>query len=329
MSRHQALLALVLLCSQVPQITLVAAEEVVSLQAQDTCPSGYQSDSEGRCRALAVGVMQLDPYALENYVLKHEVVMVSFCTAADGKCRLLAPELSAAAAETGSTGVQFVSVDIAEHVLARSIYGITTVPTLRFFIKGRMMEEDYRGRRLAADLLEVTVVRAGDVNKSTSDDSGPSQIVELSGTSLRELTHDINDVNLFVLYYSSPCSALFLELEAVARTFTALKNITIAKVDVLQYPEAFDRYALHGTPLMVFYAQADPFFGFKPKQVVYADVRVAPAIVRFLNRKCGLKEVALRMDGMVDDDIAPHSLPGAEDRDAPSWIFAPAGDTES
>jgi len=37
----------------------------------------------------------------------------------------------------------------------------------------------------------------------------------------------------------------------VARTFTALKNITIAKVDVLQYPEAFDRYALHGTPLMV------------------------------------------------------------------------------
>jgi len=75
MSRHQALLALVLLCSQVPQITLVAAEEVVSLQAQDTCPSGYQSDSEGRCRALAVGVMQLDPYALENYVLKHEVIL--------------------------------------------------------------------------------------------------------------------------------------------------------------------------------------------------------------------------------------------------------------
>ena len=49
--------------------------------------------------------------------------------------------MNQAAAEAGSTGVQFVSVDIAEHVLARSIYGITTMPTLRFFIKGRMMEQ--------------------------------------------------------------------------------------------------------------------------------------------------------------------------------------------
>jgi hypothetical protein len=134
------------------------------------CPAGFQSDSEGRCHFKSGDdeEVNLDPYALEEYVLKHEVcisankpengvllhhailnvcnhaphicsmrticrtcthtpspscelclglifsrlcysflavshkfsllrifkvVMVSFCTESDGKCRLLAPEL--------------------------------------------------------------------------------------------------------------------------------------------------------------------------------------------------------------------------------------------
>jgi len=154
--------------------------------------------------------------------------------------------------------------------------------------------------------------------------------VELSDKTLRRITHDSLDTNLFVLYYSTPCPALFLELEAVARTFRGHKNITVAKIDVLQYPAVFEPYAAHGSPLLVFYGKADPFFGFKPKQVIYADVRIASAMVRFVNRKCGLLEELVHVPGMIEH---PHdaatadstSLPGEDDRDAPPWVFTPAG----
>ena len=46
-----------------------------------------------------------------------------------------------AAAEAGATGARFVNVDVAKHPQARGIYGITAVPTLRFFIQGRMQNE--------------------------------------------------------------------------------------------------------------------------------------------------------------------------------------------
>jgi hypothetical protein len=37
------------------------------------------------------------------------------------------------------------------------------------------------------------------------------------------------------------------------------------------------------THTQVFYGQADPFFGFKPKEVVYADTRVASSMVCVAN----------------------------------------------
>jgi hypothetical protein len=53
-----------------------------------------------------------------------------------------------------------------------------------------------------------------------------------------------------------PCRQLFLEVEAVAHTFAAHANIKVAKVDVLLYPAAFDRFSSHQTPLLVL----SPFF---------------------------------------------------------------------
>ncbi len=198
-------------------------------------------------------VVNLDPYALEDFVLKHQVVMVSFCTADDGKCRLLGPEMSRAASEAGSThsAAKFVNVDVAKHSQARVIYGITTVPTLRFFIDGRMQDEDFTGRRLAPDLLQAARERDQKTRTHEPAHDQASQVVELSAAALQKITHTDNDMNLYVLFYTSTCPALSLELEAVARTFKAHKNITVAKLDVLQYPAAFQPYVSYGTPLMV------------------------------------------------------------------------------
>ena len=62
-------------------------------------------------------------------------------------------------------------VDVTKHVAARAIYGISSVPTLRYFIKGRMEEEDYSGRRLAGDMLEATLAKAASRNISSSSSS--------------------------------------------------------------------------------------------------------------------------------------------------------------
>ena len=45
----------------------------------------------------------------------------------------------------------------------------------------------------------------------------------------------------------------------------------------------------------VFFGKADPFFGFKPRELVYADFRVAAAMVKFLNRKCAKEEKLVRL----------------------------------
>jgi hypothetical protein len=64
-----------------PQLVAAAKDN------EGACPSGHESDSEGRCRAVdgAEGVVSLDPYALEEYVLKHQVsvcVCVRACVCA-------------------------------------------------------------------------------------------------------------------------------------------------------------------------------------------------------------------------------------------------------
>ena len=347
-------------------------------RAEGTCADVHLSDVEGRCLTRQAAVHMLDPYALEEFVLKHELVLVGFCSADDGRCRLLAPEMQQAAIDGATSGFKFVHIKADN--LARAIYGVHAVPTLRFFVHGRMDPEDYAGRRLAADLLDAANARAAKVAQSSARMT-QSLIVDLTSASLHDITHNVLDTSLFVLFYMTPCPALLLELEAVAVTFQAHANITVGKLDVVAFPEAVEPYAAHGTPLLVFFGQADPFFGFKPKEVVYADMRVASAMVRFVNRKCGLMEQAVKLDGTMSShqfdpntgslpvsnlldrietvcwwraraavlDFSPsytsslpvsllpsflpsllacsagHDEQGDADRDAPSWIFTPAG----
>jgi len=46
-----------------------------------------------------------------------------------------------AAAEGFAAGIRFANVDIEKHRIARNIYGVSAVPTMRVFINGRMSEE--------------------------------------------------------------------------------------------------------------------------------------------------------------------------------------------
>ena len=46
-----------------------------------------------------------------------------------------------AAVEGSAAGIRFANVDIEKHGIARNIYGISAVPTMRIFSNGRMSEE--------------------------------------------------------------------------------------------------------------------------------------------------------------------------------------------
>jgi hypothetical protein len=61
-----------------------------------------EGDAGPHCRGKpeAGEVLELDPYGLEDFVAKHPAVVAAFCAASAGKCKLLAPELAAAAKAT-------------------------------------------------------------------------------------------------------------------------------------------------------------------------------------------------------------------------------------
>lgn len=63
------------------------------VMAAGTCAEG---SDEGSCKSDEL-VVELDPYGLEDFVAKNEVVLVSFCDGS-GKCRLLSSEFAKAAA---------------------------------------------------------------------------------------------------------------------------------------------------------------------------------------------------------------------------------------
>ena len=46
--------------------------------------------------------LELNPYELEDFVVNYPAVVVVFCSASAGKCRLLAPEIKKAAESTAS-----------------------------------------------------------------------------------------------------------------------------------------------------------------------------------------------------------------------------------
>lgn len=68
-----ALLALVL--TLVHHGVLPAVGAPPGSATDGTCPMGFESDSEGVCRAAAQAAVSLDPYGLEDYVLKHPVML--------------------------------------------------------------------------------------------------------------------------------------------------------------------------------------------------------------------------------------------------------------
>jgi hypothetical protein len=59
--------------------------------ADGACPSGSEADGAGTCRALQPAVLDLDPYGLEEYVLKHPVNISAGQRFLNGLARLCAP----------------------------------------------------------------------------------------------------------------------------------------------------------------------------------------------------------------------------------------------
>ncbi|KAJ1480418.1 hypothetical protein T484DRAFT_1956713, partial [Baffinella frigidus] len=290
MARRQAAASFLLLAA------LISASIRGEASAEDQVCKDGETGPHCSGGAGAGTVLALNPYGLEDFVGNHPAVVAVFCAASAGKCRLLAPEVQKAA-ESTATGARFVTVDAEEHPEARIIYGIEAYPTIRLFLNGRMAEE-YEGKRLAGDLTAAAdkLAEAAALPGGRAGGEGrASAVVEMTGSSFKAMTHDTK-LNLLVLFYSpEDCGSLALEFEAVARTFEPFSNVTIARIAVQEHPETFDKYSHLGLPAIVFFGQADRYFGFKPKEVVYADLRLAGPMVRFLNRKCATREPLHRL----------------------------------
>ena len=271
------------------------------------------SYSENKCQ-----VQDLDPFGLEEHVKIHDVVVVSFCIKSV-PCNVLLEQLSAASNES-SPQIHYARVDAAKYPSVRQIYGITQHPTVRIFRAGLMQAADYKGQPAAAEirkwaeqhLLAMSTAAHG-VASSTAR--------QIDGAELRSLLLD-QTIDAFVMFYVPGCAAvdrMAAELDAVSAAFRVYPAIIVARLDAAAHPAAAAPYAAHGLPAFVFFGRADPFFGFKPRAALYADLRSTPAMIRFLARKCGVVPAALPGAVAGDADAAEGT------RDPPDWIFRPAG----
>ncbi len=106
----------------------------------------------GRCRAqlFAGRPIELDPATFEVHITRSEIpVLVDFWAPWCGPCRAMAPVLEQAAQRLEPTvRVAKVNIDAAEDIAAR--FGITAVPTLVLFAKGREIARRSGAMPLAA-----------------------------------------------------------------------------------------------------------------------------------------------------------------------------------
>jgi thioredoxin-like negative regulator of GroEL len=270
-------------------------------------------------------IQHISPFELESMVKIHSIVVASFSVRSD-HCDVMLQQM-AQASNIDASKIRYVFVDAAQHPAVRQIYGIVRHPTLKIFVSAKMQPGEYQGPLLADDVHKWAVSYRIDTISSLTDSAleagvAPSStVLQLSGPQLHTLF--LNPaMDIFVMFYESGCPAvehMAAELATVATAFRDHPTLTIARLDAEAHPDAARAYSAHGLPAFYFFARPDPIFGFRPSGAVYADVRAAPAMTRFLARKRGVPQAGLPAVAGGEQDTSEGS------RDPPGWIFRPAG----
>lgn len=149
-----------------------------------------------------VAVLTKDTF--DDFINKHNHVLVEFYAPWCGHCKKLAPEYSQAAAtlKKADPAVPLAKVDATQESDLGTRFGIQGFPTLKWFVKGQ--ESEYKGGRTKAEIIDW-------VSKKT----GPPSKLLANAAALEEAQ---NDAKVLVVYFGDEQDPEHVTFTTVAAT---------------------------------------------------------------------------------------------------------------
>jgi protein disulfide-isomerase A1 len=159
----------------------------------------------------------------DEFISKHDLVMVEFYAPWCGHCKSLAPKYAELAKiMKDEHNIPIGKVDSTVETELAKKYGIQGYPTLKLFVKGSPV--DYKGAREVNDMKEYILKK-----------SGPAT-VEIK--TLEELEKLKQDNKVLVVYFGTDGSEELKQYQAAALTFDNVKLVHVFDTELMTKAEA-------------------------------------------------------------------------------------------
>ncbi|GAB9463838.1 Tkl protein kinase [Globisporangium polare] len=229
----------------------------------------------------ASDVVVLTPENFDQVVDGSKDVLVEFYAPWCGHCKSLAPIYEVVATSFKKVeSVVVAKVDADAHKELGSNYGVTGFPTLKFFPKGSIDPEDYKGGRTEDDLAAFLNQKAG---TSVRIAKPPSYVPALGSQDFdAEVIHSKKHALVeFYAPWCGHCKSLAPVYEEVAKIFGGEENVLVAKVDATAHADLASRYGVNGYPTIKYFAPGSD----DPED--YSGGRDKDSFIEFINEHAG------------------------------------------
>jgi protein disulfide-isomerase-like protein len=229
----------------------------------------------------ASDVVVLTPANFDQVVDGSKNVLVEFYAPWCGHCKNLAPAYEAvASAFRKEPSVVVAKVDADEHKELGSNYGVSGFPTLKFFPKGSIDPDDYKGGRSEDDFAAFLNEKAGSNVRIPKPLSAVAALTpeDFDAEVLHSKKHALVE---FYAPWCGHCKSLAPTYEEVAKVFDGEESVLVAKVDADAHKELAQRYGVGGFPTIKYFAPGSD----DPED--YSGGRDKESFVSFINEHAG------------------------------------------
>jgi protein disulfide-isomerase-like protein len=229
----------------------------------------------------ASDVVVLTPENFDQVVDGSKNVLVEFYAPWCGHCKSLAPVYEVVATSfKKESSVVVAKVDADAHKELGSNYGVSGFPTIKFFPKGSIDPDDYKGGRSEDDFAAFLNEKAG----SNVRIAKPPSFVAALGTQDFDAEVIHSKKHALVEFYApwcGHCKSLAPTYEEVGKIFSGEENVLVAKVDATAHPEIASRYGVNGYPTIKYFAPGSD----DPED--YSGGRDKDSFIDFINEHAG------------------------------------------
>ncbi|TMW63242.1 hypothetical protein Poli38472_002183 [Pythium oligandrum] len=229
----------------------------------------------------ASDVVVLTPDNFDTVVDGSKNVLVEFYAPWCGHCKNLAPTYEVIATSFKKVdSIVIAKVDADAHKDLAQSYKVTGFPTLKWFPKGSIKEEDYSGGRGEDDFASflneklgtnVRIIKPPSFVAALGESDFDAEVIQSKKHALVE----------FYAPWCGHCKSLAPTYEEVGKIFSGEESVLVAKVDATAHSALASRYGVSGYPTLKYFAPGSD----DPED--YKSGRDKQSFVTFLNEKAG------------------------------------------